>query len=302
MENLSALEAFIHAAATESFGGAAKRLGLSVAAVSKSVKTLESGLGVRLFHRSTRGLALTEEGQRYLERVRPLVEALKSASSELRLARDALEGLLRVSAPNGFGRHCIVPLLPDFLAMHPGVAIDLHLDDSYADLVAGRFDVAIRNGRLDESNIIARPIAPMRLIVCAAPAYLAAHGEPRTLEDLEQHNCINYRLAGSGRVFNWEFDRDGERISRAVSGNLTVNTPDVCCHAALRGLGIAQLGTYHCATHIREGRLKPLLLDHVCSMRGHWLCYLERKHLPLRVKAFADFVCEQVPARYQFDF
>jgi DNA-binding transcriptional LysR family regulator len=301
MENLSALAAFIQAADAGSFGGAAKALGLSVPAVSKSVKSLEDGLGVRLFHRTTRGLTLTEEGQGYLERVRPLLEALQQASADMREAQGVVEGVLRVSAPTGFGRHCIVPLLPEFLRAHPGVQIDLHLDDAISDLVTGRFDVAIRNGRLTDSNIVARQIAPMRLVVCGSPAYLAQHGEPTSLDDLARHNCINYRLAHTGRVFHWEFDKDGERIALPVDGNLTANMPEVTCFAALQGLGLAQLGSYHCAGPIRDGRLVPVLLDHVCTLRGHWLCYLERKHLPQRVRAFADFVCEQVPQRWVFE-
>ncbi len=301
MQQLSGLAAFIQAADAGSFGAAAKALGLSVPAVSKSVKTLEADLGVRLFHRTTRGLNLTEEGQAYLERVRPLLEQLQQASQDLRESQGAVEGPLRISAPTGFGRHCIVPLLPEFLLAHPGVQIELHLDDGFADMVAGRFDIAIRNGRLVESNIVARQIAPMRLVVCGSPAYLAARGTPRSLDDLAQHNCINYRIASNGRIFGWEFESDGERITRAVSGNLTVNTPEVTCFAAVQGLGLAQLGTYHCAGPVRDGRLVPVLRDHICTLRGHWLCYLERKHLPQRVKAFADFVCEQVPRRWQFD-
>lgn len=302
MENLSAIAAFIQAADAGSFGAAAKALGISTPAVSKSVKTLEDGFGVRLFHRTTRGLTLTDEGLAYLERVRPLLEELQLASADLRESQGAVEGTLRVSAPTGFGRHCIVPLLPEFLIAHPGVQIDLHLDDAFSDLVAGRFDIAVRNGRLTDSNIVARQIAPMRLIVCGSPAYLAARGTPQSLEDLTQHNCINYRLSSSGRVFNWEFENNnGERFSRAVQGNLIANTPEVTCFAALQGLGLAQLGSYHCAGPIRDGRLVPVLVDHICTMRGHWLCYLERKHLPQRVRAFADFICEQVPQRWQFE-
>lgn len=301
MENLSGLAAFIRAADAGSFGGAAKALGISVPAVSKSVKTLEDGFGVRLFHRTTRGLTLTAEGEAYLERVRPLLDELQRASADVREAQGAAEGTLRVSAPTGFGRHCIVPLLPDFLRLHPGVQIDLHLDDAFSDLVAGRFDVAIRNGRLGDSNIVARQIAPMRLVVCASPAYLQARGAPTTLDDLDDHNCINYRIASDGRVFQWEFEHQGQRFSRAVQGNLIANTPEVCCYAALQGMGLAQLGSYHCAGPIRDGRLVPVLTNHICTLRGHWLCYLERKHLPQRVRAFADFVCEQVPQRWQFE-
>jgi DNA-binding transcriptional LysR family regulator len=301
MENLSALAAFVRAAEAGSFGAAARALGLSVPAISKSVKSLEEGLGVRLFHRTTRGLTLTEEGQSYLERVRPLLDELQSAASDVRDARGSVTGTLRISAPTGFGRHCIVPLLPEFLREHPGIQIDLQLDDSFADLVAGRFDVAIRNGRLSDSNIVAREIAPMRLVVCGSPAYLAEHGTPRSLEDLAQHNCINYRLASSSRVFHWDFEKDGQRISWPVNGNLIANLPEITCFAALQGLGLAQLGSYQCAGPIHDGRLTPVLADHICTLRGHWLCYLERKHLPQRVRAFAEFVCREVPRRWQFE-
>jgi DNA-binding transcriptional LysR family regulator len=301
MNNLAAIETFIHAADAGSFGGAAKALGISVPAVSKSMKTLESNLGVRLFARTTRGLTLTEDGQTYLDRVRPLLQEMQRAETELREAHDAVGGALRVSAPTGFGRHCIVPLLPDYLRHHPDVQVDLHLEDAFSDMVQGRFDVVVRNGRLEASNIVARQIAPMRLVVCGSPDYLARHGTPQTLADLAQHNCINYRLASSGKVFNWEFEQDGTRISLPVTGNLTVNSPEVTCFAALQGLGLAQLGTYHCAAPVRDGRLTPPLLDHICTLRGHWLCYLERRHLPQRVRTFADFVCNEVPKRWVFE-
>jgi DNA-binding transcriptional LysR family regulator len=297
MENLAGIVAFVRVAATGSFASAATALGVSASAVSKNVQRLESSLGVRLINCTTRRLALTDEGVLYYERCRPALEGLQDAAAMLRDARRQPRGVVRVSATVGFGRQCLMPLLPDFLRRYPDVTLDLHLDDRFADLVEDRVDVAIRNGRLDDRNIVARRLAPMQLIVCGSPEYFALHPKPMTPDDLATHRCINFRLAESGRIFDWEFEQDGKRFKRSVVGGFIVNDAEATCLAATSGIGLAQIGSYQALPHIKAGRLVPVLTDYIAGRRGHYICYLDRRHLQSRIRVFVDFLCSRIRTR-----
>lgn len=310
MQPLSALETFIAVADAGSFGAAARRVALSVPAVSKSVKALETRLGVRLFHRSTRGLAITADGQTYLEQVRSPLQALQQASLDVRQSQEAIEGRVRISAPSGFGRCCILPLLPSFLASHPGVQIDLQFEGSCVDGGAGasagagavtgtgNFDIVIRDGRIPLGNWVARQIVPMRMLVCGAPSYLARFGTPTTPDDLATHNCINLRQSHSRRVLGWDFDDGKNTLSVPVKGNLIVDCIEAAAWAAQRGLGLAQLGCYQCEDAVWDKRLVVVLKAYTSTRHGHWLCCPERRHLPQRVRALANYICEAVPQRW----
>ncbi|MGH8632624.1 MAG: LysR family transcriptional regulator [Burkholderiales bacterium] len=299
LENLAGIVAFVRTVSSGSFIRAAQSLGVSSAAVSKNLQRLEKSLGVRLLNRTTRKIALTDEGALYFEQCKPAVQQLQQAAAALRDARGAPRGRLRVSATVGFGRLHIAPLLPEFLNRYPDIELDFLLDDHVADLVEDRIDVAIRNGRLADRDIVARRLAPMRLVVCGSPDYLARNGTPLAPEDLANHSCINFFLAASGKAFPWEFERDGERFTMAVGGSLTANDAETVCDAALKGLGLAQIGTYQAVAPIRARRLKAVLLDYTARERGHYLCYLSRKHLPQRIRAFADFIVQRIdPARF----
>jgi DNA-binding transcriptional LysR family regulator len=297
MENLTGIAAFVKVATTGSFAKAAAALGVSAPAVSKTVQRLQRSLGVRLLNRTTRRLALTEEGSLYFERCRAAVETLQDAAAILRDARREPRGTLRVSSTIGFGRQCLLPLLPEFSRRFPGIVMELYLDDHFADLVEDRIDVAIRNGRLDGRNIVARQLAPMQLIVCGSPEYFSRNPTPQTPDDLSRHRCINFRLASTGRIFNWEFGDDGDRFTKAVTGGLIVNDAEATCRAALAGIGLAQVGGYQAMPHIREGRLIPVLTKYIAPQRGHYVCYLDRHHLPGRIRSFIDFLCAEIRPR-----
>jgi DNA-binding transcriptional LysR family regulator len=297
VENPAGIATFVKVVSTGSFAKAAAALGISAPAASKNVQRLETSLGVRLLNRTTRRLALTDEGAIYYERCRPAIEELQAAAAILRDARRAPAGVLRVSATVGFGRQYLMPLLPEFSRRYPGVTVDLHLDDRFADLVEDRIDVAIRNGRLDDRNIIARQLAPMQLIVCGSPKYFAHHPKPETPDDLSQHRCINFRLAETGRIFPWEFENEGDRFNRSVTGGLIVNDAEAACLAALKGMGLAQIASYQAVPQINAGRLIPVLTDYIARRRGHYICYLDRRHLPGRIRVFVDFVCSRIRAR-----
>jgi len=187
-----------------------------------------------------------------------------------------------------------LPMLPEFSRRYPGIVLDLSLDDRFADLVDDRIDVAIRNGRLEDRTIVARQLAPMQLIVCGSPRYFARHAKPATPDDLAQHRCINFRLASNGRVFNWEFEKDGTRFNQSVGGGLIVNDAEATCLAAQNGMGLAQIGSYQAVPHIIAGRLVPVLTEYIAQQRGHYICYLDRRYLPSRVRVFVDFACSKV--------
>ncbi len=282
-------------ASTGSFSRAAAELGLSAPAVSKSIKRLEESLKVRLLNRNTRTVSLTQEGVVYLQRVTPLLEHLHGAALGLGQTTSEPRGILRVSCTQGFGRQFIAPLAPAFLRAYPDIELDLQLEDKHADLVGDRIDVAIRNGRLSDHEIIARQIAPMQMLVCAAPSYLAQHGVPATPAELANHQCINFRLASTGRPFPWEFEHQGSIFSEFVGGRYTANDPYACAQAAIAGLGLVQLGSYQLIPLIRSGQLVPVLRDYISgSNRGHYACYLSRHQLPMRVRVFIDFLADNL--------
>lgn len=289
-ESLVGIAAFVRTVEARSIAKAAIQLGVSAPAISRSLKRLEAALGVRLLHRTTRGIVPTTEGAVYFEQCRPSIDALRVASGVVRKSRGVQAGKLRVSSTVGFGRLQLVPALTVFAHKYPGIEIDLVLQDEFTHWVDDRIDVAIRNGRLNDSRVVARQLAKMELVVCGSPEYFVKHAPPQSPADLAQHNCINFRLAGTGRTFDWEFERDGRRFSQPVRGNLVVNDAESTCLAALSGAGLAQLGSYQAATHIDVGRLVPVLLDYVAGGRAHWICYLDRTHLPARIRALVDFL------------
>ncbi|WP_291183240.1 LysR family transcriptional regulator [Dokdonella sp.] len=288
--------AFIAVATEGSFARAGDRLGIGRSAVSRSVQKLEGQLGTRLFLRTTRATSLTREGERFFEHCRPGVERILQALEEMRDLREGPpRGLLRIGATPGFGRKVVAPLLRPFRARFPGVALELLLDERDADLVTGRVDVAFREGVLDDSQVIAKQLIPMRRLVCASPAYARRHGLPQSIEDLARHACINRRLP-NGRLCRWDFKRDGRAADAAPSADLVFNDPELVLHAVLAGDGLAQLPAYQASEPLRAGTLVACLEAFSPDDGGHYLCYLSREQLPKRIRAFVDFMSAQVRA------
>ncbi|WP_082988507.1 LysR family transcriptional regulator [Bordetella bronchialis] len=291
--------AFIAVAAEGSFARAAERLGIGRSAVSRSVQKLEDHLGVRLFVRTTRSTSLTREGERFYDNCRPGVERFAQALDDLRALRDGPpSGHLRVRANVGFGRKVVAPLLGGFRAAYPDISVDLVLDDRPGDFGSDRVDVSFRNGRMEDSQVIARRLIPMRMLLCAAPAYAAAHGLPRGIEDLARHQCVNLRLA-SGRVHEWEFRIDGEvrKFLPAPPGAmLSFNDAELVLQAVLDGHGIAQLAEYLVREPLRTGALVACLPRYATDDRGHYICYQSREHLPSRIRVFIDYMTARIRA------
>ena len=288
--------AFIAVAAEGSFARAGDRLGIGRSAVSRSVRKLEDQLGVRLFLRTTRSTSLTGEGELFLEGCSPGVDCILQALDEMRDLRDGPpRGHLRISATHGFGRRVIAPLLADFRDEYPEVSVELLLDEQAPDLAADRIDVAFRDGLLEDSQVIAKQLVPMQLVVCAAPDYARARGLPASVGELAAHACIGRRLPG-GRLQRWDFRVDGDAVSPQPATALVFNDGDLVLQAVVDGLGIAQLPSYQACEALRAGTVVTCLDRYAPHDRGHYLCYLSRRQLPRRIRAFIDFSTQRVRA------
>jgi DNA-binding transcriptional LysR family regulator len=288
--------AFIAVADEGSFARAANRLGVCRSAVSRSVQKLESQLDARLFLRTTRSISLTPEGELFYENCHPGVLRIVRALEDMRELRvGPPRGHLRISASTGFGRQIVAPLLADFQARYPEISLELLLDDRPTDFTTDRVDVAIRDGILEDSRIVAKRLVPMPLLVCMSPAYAQRHGAPQSVDDLIHHSCINFRAA-SGRVADWEFKIGGQRHKVVPPSICTFNDVGLVLQSVLNGKGIAQMAGYQVAEHLRDGSLVSCLEPHAPDDRGHYLCYLSRRQLPARIRVFIDYVTERVRA------
>jgi LysR family transcriptional regulator for bpeEF and oprC len=294
MENLRALITFTRIARAGSFSLAARELGMSPQAASNQVKALERRVGVRLFHRTTRKMSLTEEGIKFYNACMIAIEAIDDGVRSLRAASEEAFGTVRVAAPHGLGWRLVAPLLGRFLAQHPRVSIDLVIQNRVPDLVQQGIDVGVLGDPLPESSMVARRFGSVQLVLCATPAYLRRHGTPRSVEDLKHHHCINFRNWITDRIVPWTFRRGDSVLAEEVTARLTTNDGDSQLQAVLSGAGIAQLSSYRIAPYIRAQRLKPLLLGHVSDTYGLYVYMPRRKQVPRRARALADFLFEEL--------
>jgi len=288
--------AFMTVATEGSFARAADRLGVGRSAVSRSVQKLEGQLGARLFSRTTRSTSLTAEGELFFENCRPGVERIEQALEEMRDLREGPpRGQLRISATHGFGRKVIAPLMSEFHLRYPGIGIELLLDERAPDLAVDRVDVAFRDGRLEDSQVIAKQLVPMQMLVCASPDYARRHGLPASVDELQAHACINRRLP-NGRLRSWDFEIDGRAHCVTPKGDIVLNDDDLMLHAMLNGQGLAQMPGFEVCDALREGTLMACLGQFAPDDRGHYLCYLSRRQLPKRIRVFIDFITAQIRA------
>ncbi|CAE6756076.1 LysR family transcriptional regulator [Paraburkholderia haematera] len=300
MNEVRAITIFVRAAALGSLRKAAVDQGISPQAASHAVMQLEKELGVRLFHRTTRKLSLTEEGQGLLDSVRPALAVLSSALDDARRSKDEIAGPLRVSAPKAVGHTVLWPYFLEFAELHPNVQLDVQFDDHFTDLVSDRADVGFRGGSPPSGGTIARQLLPIQLIVCASPAYIERHGAPRTIDELEEHRCTGYRRANTGKQAPWEFLIGDEIVYRDVATTLCVNDTEAEAQAVLAGLAIGQLGSFSAALPIRRGQLVPLLVKHVTQREAVYIYYRHRTEQPLRVRTFIDFMIARLAGNRDF--
>jgi DNA-binding transcriptional LysR family regulator len=293
---LNGVSVFVTAAESGGFSAAAAKLHLSRSAVGKSIARLEARLGVRLFHRTTRAQSLTEDGQAYFEHCLRALEALRAGGQMLESGRKEASGRLRVTAPVLFGRRCVAPILTRLATRHPKLELEMNLTDAVVDLVEDRYDLAIRNGRplIESSSLKSRRITLQRMTVCASPAYIAKHGAPRTLDELNQHQTVAYARAGA--VKPWLFPQDGaEAIEITPTGRFRFDDLSAMADAAADGLGVTWLPCWLIRDRVRAGALTPLLLDGPRLIIETHVLWPETPHLPMRVRLAIDALVADLP-------
>jgi DNA-binding transcriptional LysR family regulator len=290
-----AIISFVHAADAGSFAAAGRALGLTSAAVSKNVATLEKSLGVRLMNRTTRALSLTDEGAAFLGQARTGIEALDAAVDMVAAQRTAPSGRVRISTSVAFGREQLMPTLPGLLSRYPGISVEVDFDDHVVDLVGAGYDLAVRGGHIRDSALVARPVCRLNLVVVASPGYLAERGVPRAVEDLSAHRVIARRFL-LGAVAAWSFrSAAGNHASFDPSGRavLTLSEPEAIVHAARSGVGVAQVAVHLAWKHLLSGELKVLL--HPQHDPGDYEMVVQYPHRALlasRVRATVDYLLE----------
>jgi DNA-binding transcriptional LysR family regulator len=287
------IDAFVATAEESSFSAGARRLGLTPAAVSKSVARLEAGLGVRLFQRSTRSLSLTAEGERLYRDLRLPWNEISEALATLRQGSGKPAGTLKVSMALAVGRNYFVPMLEGFLEQYPDIVPDLHFDNRQVDLIAEGFDVAIGGGLELTEGLVARELARVQLVVAASPAYLERHGEPAQPEALARHRGIVRRSLGSGRLVPWALRNEaGRELVASVRPVAVFDDPEAIARAAACGIGLALLPLPHAAPLLDSGELQRILPQWYSQTRPLSIYYSSRKLVPAKTKAFVDYVVE----------
>lgn len=294
ISNFRAIETFTKAIELGSIRRAAAAQGISPQAASQALAALEARLGVRLLHRTTRSIALTSEGQQFLESTQPALAALERALDRVRNAKDEITGPLRIVAPKYSFLPLLWPLVDEFCRRHPEVQPDVKLDDRIGNWVQDRADVGFRIGSAPEDGLIARRLFAMQLIVCASPSYIAAHGAPASIEQLASHRCSVFRHPGTGRILPWLLKVGGEVISLDLPPMLSTNDAQLETEAVLSGQVIGLLSGLSAAPFIRAGRLVPLLSEHASDHMNVHIYYGSRKAQPSRVRAFIDLAVERL--------
>ena len=287
-----ALEVFATVVDKGSFSAAGRVLGLTPSAVSRTIDRIEARLGVRLLLRTTRALALTAEGQAYLQAARRILADLDDAEQEI-ADQGAPRGRLRVSAALSHGRLCVVPLLGEFVRLHPHILVDIALTDELVDVAGGQADVAVRFGPLADSMLTARKIGETGRVIVASPDYLARHGTPRAPEDLHDHNCLNFNFR---RVEpTWPFRRDGQDFSLCVKGDIEANNGETLGQLAVHGVGITRVGAFSVVTAIANGQLVPLLEEfNPGDVEQIHAVFVGGANVPARVRVFVDFLAARL--------
>lgn len=294
LDRLTSLQVFAKVAATGSLTGAANALGMSQTMATKHMAALEGRLGLKLLHRTTRRLTLTEAGRRYLEAAERVLIDVEEADAAVSADTVEVRGTLRLNAPVSFGIREIAPLVPELAARHPALSIDLGLNDRYVDLIEEGWDLVIRIGELKSSSLIARKLAPCAVVLCAAPSYFVRRGRPKTVADLASHDCLGYTLSRSVGADRWSFGPGG-KISVPIKGTLKANNGDALVAAARAGLGIIYSPTFLIGDDLRSGALVPITLDHpVVALDGIFAVYPADRRPPAKVRATIDFLAEKL--------
>lgn len=282
------ISTFVEVVARGSLSAAARAEGIAPAMIGRRLDALEARLGVKLLQRTTRKLALTNEGAAFLEDCQRILSELEEAESAVAERSAKATGHLLVSAPAGFGRQHVAPLLPSFLAEHRDVTINLNLNDRIVDVVGEGVDVAIRIASLSDSSLVGVKLADNQRVLVASPAYLRRKGTPRTLADLSKHNCLAISSEGSQR--GWAFSDNGKIVTFKVAGNMVCNDGAVLHDWALSGKGLAWRSMWEVGSDIEAGRLRTVLDQFAAPGNDIYAVFAQRRHLPLRIRTFVDFL------------
>lgn len=296
MNLFSAIPIYVAVVESGGFSNAARKLGISKAAVSKRISQLEDHLGVRLLQRTTRRLYLTEAGERYFEYATKALSAAVDAESAATQMQGKPKGLLRIHTLMSFGNLHIAPLISEFLQQYPDIQIDMVMDDNIVDLMDGNFDIAIRAGDLPDSSLIARKLTELRSVLCASPSYVSHFGKPESPEALLTHNCVFYSY--SSRAQEWAFFSEHEPQTVHITGNFQVNNSEALCRVLLDGAGIGRLPSFVANPYIATGQLIPLLENYSMPSKPLYAVFKERLFLPEKVRVFLDFITEKIKAKH----
>ncbi|MFB9217823.1 LysR family transcriptional regulator [Vibrio sinaloensis] len=295
MQAFSSIPVFVAVVECGGFSPAADKLKITKSAVSKRINQLEDELGIRLLNRTTRKLSLTEAGQRYYSYVSQSLSLAQQGVDAVTELQGQPRGKLKLTAPMSFGVQYVAPLVAEFLALYPDVEIDLQLEDQMVDLIESGFDIGIRIGHLPLSNLVAKRLTPCKSILCASADYLNQFGQPTRPSDLTQHNCLQYAYFRGGN--EWTFTSHGKEFKVMPRGRLVVNNSEAIRRALLEGLGIGQLPTFIVAKDIAAGKLTGVMQEYQLPEHAVYAVFPERKHMPLKVRAFLDFIASRLDAQ-----
>ncbi|HKO89008.1 MAG TPA: LysR family transcriptional regulator [Burkholderiales bacterium] len=301
MDRLQAMEVFARVVETGNFTRAAERLRLPKATVTTLVQNLESHLGTKLLNRTTRRVNVTADGAAYYERCLRILSEVEETEQALSRTSATAKGRLRVDVPGSFGRYILMPALGEFFARYPDIRLELGCSDRPVDLLEEGVDCVVRGGDVHDTSLVARRVADCEFVTCAHIDYIERHGMPHHPSDLERHQCINYFSAKTGKIFEWNFNRGGERIVMPVQGNIAVNDGDAYLAAGLSGLGVMQAPLMQVGKKLATGQLIRLLPEWSIDPLPVWVMYPQNRHLSAKVRVFVDWVAEMFARHWHFD-
>jgi len=296
--NLGSIELFCLTAELQGFTAAATAVGLTPAAVSRTIARLEARLGAQLFVRSTRRVRLTEGGRVFYEQCKPALAQLVEAERALNGELSSPQGTVRLSLPTSYGHYRVLPLLGAFRDTYPDIKLDVHLSNRNIDFTSDGFDLAVRGRTPPDSGLVARKLEDAELVIVAAPKYLRRHGTPRSIEALAEHECIQFALPSTGQMIPWLLRCDDREVEHTAQGSIRC-FDDILGPATLarQGAGIAQTYRYIVSQDLQDGKLKELLRDHAGASRPFSLLYPANRHMPHRVRALIDFLLDRLGQR-----
>jgi DNA-binding transcriptional LysR family regulator len=289
MDRYTEVRSFVLVADKGSFAAAALVEGVTPVVMGRRLDALEARLGVRLMHRSTRGLTLTDLGEQFLEQGRQLLRDFDAAERAISAGRSAVLGHLVVSAPAAFGRRHVAPHVPAFKARHPQLKLSFNFTDSVVDLVREGYDMAVRIGEVTDPNYVAVRLFANRRVVCGTTEYFERHGVPRVPEDLVRHNCLAFNLQG-GQQRGWTFVRDGKPFAVRVDGDLACNDGELLAEWVRQGLGIGWRSTWEIQTELKRGELVTVLDEFALPGYDIQAVYPQQRYLPAKVRHFVDYL------------